>query len=345
MRVFYFIFFLLCCGSIAQAQERYLTQFYAAPLILDPSLTGNFDGNYRVNLAYRNQWSKNLENPFSTFTGNIDLNFDIGGRSKRVHDVASAGIYFASDKAGVLNFGNTEMGLAGAYHKALGPGQMLSAGLYLSLNQRNINFTNVTFEDQFNGESGYTAPTSERLAENNFAFFDQGIGVNYANYASGQHGFNFGLALAHLSQPEISFYKLDSDAAPGTASFKMPMKLTFHAGGRVILSDFFSLYPRLMYQRQGVQDMATGGANIKMDINTIALHFGLWGRGAGVNSKYNFDSAGFLAGIEYNNWLVGVSYDLAIPNIIHYSRNQGAFEITLSYFGLYENDDLLCPTF
>ncbi|HQW12895.1 MAG TPA: PorP/SprF family type IX secretion system membrane protein [Saprospiraceae bacterium] len=342
----YFLFLCSCFIFTLQltAQERYLTQFYAAPLIMDPSLTGNFDGNYRISMAYRDQWFRNLENPFSTFALSVDLSFDLNKR-KRANDMAAAGLYFATDKAGLLQYGNTEMGLAGSYKKMLSPGQYLSGGLYLSLIQRNINFTNVTFEDQFNGESGYTASTGEVLGGNNFSYFDQGVGISYSNYPSKGNGFNGGIALAHLTRPEVSFLKRDEILTLTAASFRLPMKMTAHLGGKVILSEDLSLFPRLMYVRQGVQDMATIGANLRTQVNVFALHFGLWGRGAGANGKYNFDSAGLLAGIEFRNWLVGVSYDAAIPNIIHYSRNQGTFEITLSYFGLYENDDLMCPTF
>lgn len=340
-----FVFFIIFNLSNLSGQERYLTQFYGSPITLDPSLTGNFEGNYRINLAYRNQWANNFENPYSVFQGNVDLNFNLGLKSQKVHDIASAGIYFAHDKVGILSYGNTEMGLAGSYHKALGPNQFISGGLYLSLNQRNSNFTNVTFEDQFNGEDGYTQPTAENLAENNFAFFDQGIGVNYSNYQVNQHGFNVGVAVAHLSRPEASFYKRDPDAEENTPSFRLPMKYTVHAGGRIILDDFMSLFPKGMYQKQGAFDMATVGLTLKTDVYFWSIHTGVFARGAGVHNKYNFDSAGFLLGLEYNNWQVGVSYDIGFPGIAQYSRNQGSLEITLSYFGLYINDDLLCPTF
>ncbi|HQW57244.1 MAG TPA: type IX secretion system membrane protein PorP/SprF, partial [Saprospiraceae bacterium] len=80
----YFLFLCSCFIFTLQltAQERYLTQFYAAPLIMDPSLTGNFDGNYRISMAYRDQWFRNLENPFSTFALSVDLSFDLNKRKR-----------------------------------------------------------------------------------------------------------------------------------------------------------------------------------------------------------------------------------------------------------------------
>jgi len=153
------------------AQDHYFTQFYGAPLLLEPSQTGNFEGNYRINLAYRNQWAKNLENPMSTFAGSVDLNYNLSKYSRKKSDHVSVGLLFATDKAGVLKYGNTEMGLSMAYHKLLGEKEYLSGGLIFSLNQRNVNFSNATFEDMFDGESGYTAGTSEVLPINNFSYF------------------------------------------------------------------------------------------------------------------------------------------------------------------------------
>ena len=149
-----FISTALCVLSVINinAQERYFSQFYGAPISLDPSLTGNFDGNYRVNLAYRDQWGQGLQNPFSVFSGSADLNFYLGKKYSKRTDIASAGIYFASDKAGILQYGNSEMGLSGAFHKYLYPGTYISGGLYMSFVQRNLNFSNVTFEDMFDGE-------------------------------------------------------------------------------------------------------------------------------------------------------------------------------------------------
>jgi hypothetical protein len=48
------ILFVLVSFQNIHAQERYLTQFYGSPITLT-LLTGNFEGNYRINLAYRNQ--------------------------------------------------------------------------------------------------------------------------------------------------------------------------------------------------------------------------------------------------------------------------------------------------
>ncbi len=51
----------------SNAQDPRFSQFFSAPQLLNPALTGVFDGEYRVNINYRNQWNSILDK--SGFTG------------------------------------------------------------------------------------------------------------------------------------------------------------------------------------------------------------------------------------------------------------------------------------
>ena len=57
----------------AHAQDIHFSQFYASPLTLNPSLTGNFDGLMRFGGNYRNQWAS-VSVPYSTASVYTDLN-------------------------------------------------------------------------------------------------------------------------------------------------------------------------------------------------------------------------------------------------------------------------------
>jgi len=46
-----------------KAQDPHFSQFYAAPLYLNPALAGTSAGNYRVGVNYRDQWRGALDNP------------------------------------------------------------------------------------------------------------------------------------------------------------------------------------------------------------------------------------------------------------------------------------------
>jgi hypothetical protein len=57
----------------AGAQDHIYSQFYNAPLYLNPALTGQFEGDIRMNMIYRNQWS-GLSGDLSYLSASVDLN-------------------------------------------------------------------------------------------------------------------------------------------------------------------------------------------------------------------------------------------------------------------------------
>ncbi|MGK0365214.1 MAG: hypothetical protein ACI85O_002279, partial [Saprospiraceae bacterium] len=78
MRKFFSLFICLLFLTSAQAQDPFFSQFYAAPMTLNPALTGSFNGKFRVSTIYRDQYRKTLERPFSTYAVSTDLRFTPG---------------------------------------------------------------------------------------------------------------------------------------------------------------------------------------------------------------------------------------------------------------------------
>lgn len=52
-----------------------------------------------------------------------------------------------------------------------------------------------------------------------------------------------------------------------------------------------------------------------------------------------------MVGIEYNNFLLGVSYDTKLNAVGTARDKRGAFEVSIAYLGEYENETILCPKF
>src|ERR1700710_1955242 len=70
---------LLFKGLTGVAQDHLYSEFFNAPLYLNPALTGQFKADLRVDMIYRNQWT-NVPGPLSYFTGSIDYNIPrLGG--------------------------------------------------------------------------------------------------------------------------------------------------------------------------------------------------------------------------------------------------------------------------
>lgn len=347
MKLLNIVFLTLAASSAALAQDRHFSQFYASPLSLNPALTGQFDGKYRVGGVYREQYRGLLDKPYQTFSFGSDFRFDAPSRSA-AKDKIGAGLYFMKDVVPNLEFSTTQLAISGAYHKSLNfdNSQYLSAGFQFGFTQRNVNYEFLTFQDQWNGENGFTLPRSEVLSDNNFGYGDLSLGINYAVNPGRRRAFFAGLAYFHANRPNVSFFRSVKDAP------KIPIypKLSGHIAGQIPLwnDGAVSLSPRLLAMWQGPHLEATAGANIRFELNTTTssgVHFGTWVRGVRQDNIAAVESLVFLTGFELNNVLLGLSYDLHLNLARNSMRVPRTFEISLIYLGAFENDDLLCPEF
>ncbi len=348
--VFVFLTGLLST-QVVKAQDPLFSQYYAAPLYLNPALTGGFTGRYRVSAIYRDQWRSPLEQAISTFGAGLDLRFDMQGKAL-AGDAAAVGIQFVTDQAGSLNLSTNSISLSGAFHKSLDIGnrQYLSAGFQFSAFQRNILYKNLTFQDQFNGVDDFTGSTAEDLPANNYGFGDISFGLNYAVSIHSSLNLYLGATAHHLTQPEISFYAKDEDEDQQEVS-NSPLyrKYGFHAGLTTDLSENVKISPRTYFTSQGSHlSLSLGNVFILEPSSTDEFNFHL---GAWISLVRDFDNAiqpnavGLLAGMGFGNLLVGLSYDFNIRDIINYQTGQGSFEISITYSGDYEDEGGLCPTF
>jgi Type IX secretion system membrane protein PorP/SprF len=62
------LMFLCALGTQTTfAQEAFFAQYYASPMHLNPAMVGVFDGQYRLNANFRQQWGNTFSsNPFRT---------------------------------------------------------------------------------------------------------------------------------------------------------------------------------------------------------------------------------------------------------------------------------------
>src|SRR5476649_2778713 len=61
---------MLSCSRL-WAQDHMYTQFFNSPIYLNPALTGQFEGDLRMNLIYRNQFTS-VPGSFNYLSGSID---------------------------------------------------------------------------------------------------------------------------------------------------------------------------------------------------------------------------------------------------------------------------------
>ncbi len=330
------------------AQDRHFSQFYASPINLNPALTGGFGGTYRIAANYRDQWRGVFDDPIVTYSTALDTRFNLkaGGFNK---DAVGFGLLFFSDKVNGIDFSTNQIVLSAAYHKALGlkAKQFLSLGIQGGIAQRNVNYERLNFEDQFNGLDQYVGTTIESLPANNFSFGDLNVGLNFTSELSKKASIYVGAALHHIFSPRISFY-YDKEEKVGSDE-RLFRKYSLQLSARLELNEKIDLIPRILMANQGPHLRINAGSNLRMSLNNFsstALQLGVWARPVRTESNpLELDAIVIMAGIELEGVLIGFSYDASIGDIATYRQGQNSFELSVSYIGSFENDNILCPSF
>ena len=341
----------MCFGlTEVQAQDINISQTYAAPLLLNPALTGAYTGNFRISTLYRDQWSSMIGDPYRSFLLSGDARISIGERRTN-GDYAGVGVLISSDKVNPYDFSTNSIMLNGAFHKRLGKGAVnyLSAGIQFGLAQKNFSYENFTFQDQFNGVDGFPFGTREDFPANNHAHFDVSIGVNYSAQVNRIMSIEVGGAGFHLIEPNISFYQdVDINMSDLNNQNGLKPRLVGHVSSQIKKSNELSLTPRIVFNTQGTHQQFMFGSGLRSEINDVkevALHTGLWGRMTHDLDSYGFRDVILMAGIEFQSVIFGISYDLSINDLTTYSAGQHTFEFSIRYTGNYEDEGYYCPQF
>ncbi len=350
MKRLLFIFSLVFCVGIMEAQDRHFTQFYSASTYLNPALAGGFGGRYKMTAIYRDQWRSVLDKPIRTMGAAMEVNVDM---DKLIHsrfdDKIGIGLSFYSDKIADVDLNTTQMALSLAYHKNLDQDHLhyLSVGFEGALGQKNINYENLTFEDQFDWKEGYILNSGESLPQNNFSFFDIAVGLNYSYSPQRRVGYFVGGAMHHITSPQVSFF-YDEENTIQTGNNKLFRKITIHGGSLIPVSSQLNISPRILLTQQGPHSEINAGVNFQYKIKhqeATSIVIGSWARFAPKDNSQAIESIILQMGLAIDHVQFGFSYDINLGHLTTYNQNQGVFEFTFAYLGEYDDDTVVCPKF
>lgn len=327
---FFTIALLLSLGllpALLRAQDVHFSQQYAAPLFVNPAMTGLMQGDVRGSVIYRNQWASAMTGtPFRTIYGSADMALSGLGN----YDRLAIGLMIYNDKGGAVSFQTNYIDLALAYNLALAERSYLSLGIEGGMSQRGFDLSKAQFGNQFDG-SGYTPdlPSDEVFAAQSRwranvaagAMFYMGLGVRSNIFLGG--------AMYHFTNPDISFTDLERD--------QVASKLSLQTGATLALGEQFDVVPTFYYLKQGQHSQLNVGSWVRyiFDRNRHtslekAFGIGAWTRFANsVASSMGIDAVILGAKFDYNNFGVGLSYDFTASGLS--VANAGGVEIALTY--------------
>lgn len=343
--------FLILMVTNTMAQDKHFTQFYASPQTLNPALTGAYNGKYRIGMNYRDQWRAVLDEPISTYAFSGDLKYELDYNASSQKDFFALGVLFFSDRVAKYDLNTNQVALTLAYQKALSKqyNQYLSIGYQIGVSQKNINYEDIFFEDQFNNIDGYTLNTSETLPSNNFGYADMGLGLNYSLQPTDHVQISMGGSLYHFNSVNVSFWKKSDDASPGLVKKDIQhIKYAFQAASTIQLKPKIRLSPRVLFSAQGGHWESNLGANVRFAFNSFTpsgFYLGSWIRPVRFEDGAGIDALVLFTGIDYDSFLFGLSYDANFTDLVQDQKGIGAFEFSVTFLGLYENDSAFCPEF
>ena len=299
------------CSIILKAQDAQFTQFYAAPMYLNPAFTGvTYEHRFVAN--YRNQWP-GIKRAYQTYMASYDYNMS---------DINSGlGITVMQDRAGTAGLTHTQFGINYAYHFKVSKLAEIRLGANLNYNMKRIDFGKLKFNDQITTGSSVSteAANYEQL---NFMDFAAGALLNSTEYW-------LGLSAKHLTQPNSS---LTGDRVP------LPLSLSLHGGYRFIIEQKSKndikryISPAFNYRHQQKYDQL----DIGVYYYHLPLNVGLWYRGLPFKNygpTYSSrESIAILVGFDITeyNLRIGYSYDLTISKL-GVANSLGGHEVSLVY--------------
>jgi len=340
---FYTLLFMLALQFTAIGQDKHFSQFFAAPISVNPALTGQFSGQFRVTGIYRSQWANFLDAPFNTLATSFEIRIPVNAIAS-TQDAIGAGVSLYTDRAAGSLFINNHMSLAAAYHKSLDVqnSQFITVGFNFGIIQRSLTYNSLTFQDQYDGLKSYVGATGESLPRNNITVGDYAFGVSYSLKPEDRYGFFGGISLHHFHQPNIAF------AEEGIET-QLYTKLHAQLGGQIKLSPLVDILPRFLGSIQGPHLEGQAGANFKIymsDFSNVALFTGTWARLVGdVETGIAFDAVTLMVGLQYENFNFGVSYDSHILDFGIGAPYRNALEFSIAYRSEPDRGAIICPEF
>ena len=304
------IIFLGLLVSEVHAQDPQFSQYYNAPLYLNPGFTGSTP-HHRFVFNHRNQWP-GLPQSFSTFAASYDVYVD---------ELSSGfGVLATTDRMGSAGWRTTNIGLLYSFKVRLTDNLVFSPGLNFGYGVNGLDRTKLVLGDGLEFDGISLDPELARIMNKSYFDFSSGF-VLYSRKTW------IGASFSHLNRPNLSIINEVS---------RLPMKTTIQAGTRITLGEgptagpnLSYLTPSFIFRMQGPFTQFDIGMNYHID--PIAV--GFWYRGKlyekNLIGNLSQDAIVFQFGFMFENMQIGYSYDFTVSELE--TASGGAHEIAMIF--------------
>jgi type IX secretion system PorP/SprF family membrane protein len=325
------VLIVLMANFIGYGQDIHWSQFNDNPIFQNPANTGEFNGDTRFIGNFRDQW-RSVSVPFQTFNVCVDR------KSKHFN----YGLLMFHDQAGDGKLKTIEamVTLSKTFKLTSDSVHILTGGINLGINHRQVNTDAFYFDSQYNGYIfNPLLPTNEIFQTDRKTNANIGLGAQYGWNISSRKYLKIGLSAFNLNRPNQGFYQ---------DVIKRDLRWVWQVKYSQALNARWDILPSLQYSKQGTYDEVMLGSSVRYylpgsDRNYThkALLAGVWSRAR--------DAQILSVGCEYKDWFVGLSYDINTSKLVPASKARGGFEIAVRYimyrFKPKRIDHRVCPDF
>ncbi|WP_018344865.1 PorP/SprF family type IX secretion system membrane protein [Cytophaga aurantiaca] len=310
--IYTFLLLIVLCVN-AVAQDVHLTQYYTSNLSLNPAYTGNFEGDIKVGLNSRTQWAQ-VSPAMKTNMVSIEKKF-----LKRPNEFG-LGAIIINDQVSSYFLHTNKILLSGSYQKNY-KGHLIRFGLQSGIVMRNINTNDQTFPSQWDYQLGGYDPSAnnnEGTLKNSWSYLNVNAGVAWT-HLFGKVKLTGGYALFNLNKPVEGY---------GSATKAVPFRHVLNASAVYYMTPTIHLLPHLLYMNSATATDFLFGVNATKKVtDNLGFLVGAGYRG----STQNSDAAIAVAGINYNRFAFGFSWDFNVSSLSKDARNKSAWELSLTY--------------
>lgn len=296
-----------------RAQDAHLSMYDAAPLFLNPALTGVVDGTFRLHAQYRTQWKAVNFKPYTSYLFSFDMPIKKW----------SFGAQLNNFRAGFGNF-NVFQGLVStSYNTAVNKAKthFLSFGVQAGVAQKSVEYQLLSFNNQYSLTGGGTFDQTIASGED---FKGQSVFIPAVNagilyyYAKPTARLNpfIGISAFNLLHSKESFYGVEN---------RLPLRYYAHLGTRINITETFYIIPKIlgMLQKNYFE-------------HTYAVELGYYFKNSdfyllgGIIARAK-DAMVVTLGAKWNNFTLKMAYDINVSSLSRVSTGRGGFEIGLTY--------------
>lgn len=310
------VLFLLLTAASLKGQSYHFSQFFSTPLLTNPANTGFTEGPYRVASNFRTQGMPGGNNLFTGYlSGDVSL---LRNQLPAAHK-AGIGLFVMNDQSLNSALQTNSIGLSAAYTVGLDEyaEHNIGLGMQATYNQRRIDYSKLTFENQF-GAGGYNAalPVGEPLDVYRQQMFDVNAGISY-NAALEHKAFFAGFSVYNILGRTNNLLPTD---------YNMPQRYSFQAGAQFFTGEYGKIYSSFTSMTQAGATETTVGAAYGVQLNDgekNELIGGVWYRYKDAVIPY--------IGYQRRSVQVGFSYDHTVSQLRSAPQIRNGFELTLLY--------------